>query len=142
MIGPQTPRQSRTEERDAYDVVTLRDKGTCQRCRRPGRLVERDHRQNRDGRNTVPSNLQLLCGPLSPGGGCHLWKTEHPREAVAEGWAVPRHTLLTPAEWPARRWLSTETGTLSLRWVLYDDVGGWEPISDVEAARIMEGVAA
>ena len=136
MIAQKRPRQTRAEERAAYEVATIRDADTCQRCRRNCGPIARDHRQNRDGRNTVPSNLQCL------GLACHLWKTEHPAEAVTEGWAVPRHTLLSPAEWPARRWVKTNLGTLRLAWVLYDDAGGWAEIDEIEALQRMGRSAA
>lgn len=135
MIGPKRPRLTKAEERDAYETVTHRDRGTCQRCRRPGLHVERDHRQGRDAFNTTPANLQLLCGPFSPGGGCHQWKTEHPADALAEGWTVPRYA--DPAAWPARRYVRTGIGTLRLAWVLYDDEGEWREIAEYLAHELM-----
>ena len=130
MIGPKRTPLTKAEERDAYELVTVRDSGTCQRCRRSGLVVERDHRQGRDRYNTTPANLQLLCGPFSPEGGCHKWKTEHPAEAYTEGWMVPRGQ--DPAEWPARRWVSDR-----LDWVLYDNDGYWERITEREAWQRM-----
>lgn len=137
MIGPKTPKPTEADNRRAYDTATLRDGGVrvdkrveggiCQRCLRDCGPIARDHRQNRDAFNTVPSNLQCL------GLGCHLWKTEHPEDAIGEGWAVPKNTPLSPAEWPARRWLKTGLGTVRLAWVLYDDAGGWVEIDNREA---------
>lgn len=135
MIRPKRLKQSEANKRDAYEVTYHRDKATCQKCRRPGLHVERDHRQNRDPFNTVPSNLQLLCGPFSPEGGCHKWKTEHPREAVAEGWAVPRWA--DPAEWPARRYFRNRWGVLRAGWALYADDGTVTEITEQEAFRRM-----
>lgn len=131
MIGSKRTRQTKADRRDAYETVNLRDKGICQRCRRPTLVVERDHRQGRDAFNTTPANLQLLCGPFSPGGGCHQWKTEHPEKALADGWTVPRS--VDPAEWPARRYLRTPVGTLRPAWVLYRDDGTWVEIAEYEA---------
>jgi hypothetical protein len=127
MIAPKVAKLTARQEHEAYELATLRDLDTCQRCRRDCGPIARDHRQNRMAGNTVASNLQCL-GLL-----CHTWKTEHPEEALAEGWAVPRHTTLSPAEWPARRWVKTGYGTLRLSWVLYDDQGEWFEIDQREA---------
>lgn len=129
MIGPKVAKPTPAEEADAYEIATNRDANTCQRCLRNCGPVARDHRKNRgqEGGWTIPSNLQCL------GLGCHLWKTEHPEKAVAEGWAVPGYRMAVPSEWPARRWIKTELGTLRKAWVLYDDEGGWEEISEVLA---------
>ncbi|GAA4176425.1 HNH endonuclease signature motif containing protein [Gryllotalpicola koreensis] len=142
MIGPkyeQTQRPSAAEEQLAYELVTLRDLGVCVKCRRvhPVFGVNRDHRKNRSqGGLTLASNLNLLCG--SGTDGCHGWVTEHPREAVAEGWAVPGWPLADPREWPARRWVKVPGRfTLSLVWVLYDDVGGFTQITEKEARKRM-----
>lgn len=124
-----TPKQ----EKDAYRIATERDGGLeveggiCQRCLRDCGPVERDHRQNRDPYNTVASNLQCL------GRKCHTWKTQNPEQALAEGWSVPKFTELTPEEFPARRYRRTPFGTLHPIWVLYDNVGGWTEIDEVEA---------
>ncbi len=115
MISPKRPKLTARQERDAYAAATARDDDTCQRCQRYCGPVQRDHRQGRDAYNTVVSNLQCL------GMACHQWKTEHPVQAVLDGWAVPRHTTLTPAEWPARRRIRTQFGTVRLGWVLYFD---------------------
>lgn len=132
MIGPKVTPPTPAEERDAYELATLRDSGTCQRCRRAAG-ANRDHRKNRSqGGLTLASNLQLLCGTGTTG--CHGWTTTHPAEAVAEGWAVPGWA--DPREWPARRWIRTVFG-LRLGWVLYDDAGGWVEISEAEAYERM-----
>ena len=134
MIQPKVAKPTAAEERDAYELVTLRDLDTCQRCRRDCGPIARDHRQNRQHGNTVVSNLNCL------GLRCHIWKTEHPAQALADGWAVPRYAK--PSEWPARRWILTELGVLELCWVLYDDEGTWERITDSEAADRMSGLIA
>lgn len=138
MIAQRRTKLTAAQERLAYAIATERDSidgfEVCQRCLRDCGGVHRDHRQNRDDFNTVPSNLQLL------GAGCHNWKTEHPTDAILDGWAVPRHTTLTPAEWPARRRIRTRFGTTRLAWVLYDDHGGYLEIDDTEARyRMFKG---
>ena len=129
VIGPKAAKPSRADEQTAYEIATLRDLNTCQRCRRDCGPIARDHRQNRMVGNTVASNLQCL------GLRCHQWKTEHPKDALAEGWAVPRYA--DPREWPARRWFKTEIGTLRLGWALLHDSGGVEEISEAEALERM-----
>lgn len=120
------------QEREAYELAALRDRGVCVRCRR-GEAPQLDHRQNRIPGNTVVSNLQTLC--LQD----HKWKSEHPRDALNEGWAVLRHTTMLPGEWPARRWVRSLYGTYRLTWVLYldaptEDGEWWLVIDDREAA--------
>lgn len=111
MIAPKTPKPSATDEKAAYDLATERDKERCVRCGAYG--IQRDHRQNRQSGNTVITNLQGLCPT------CHLWKTEHPEAAIAEGFAVPRWAR--PEWWPAYRW--------GIGWVFYlteaDSFGRW-----------------
>lgn len=132
MIGQKVAKPTSAQEADAYELATLRDSNTCQRCRRNCGPIARDHRKNRgQGGWTIPSNLQCL------GLGCHTWKTEHPEDAVVEGWAVPGFPMAVPREWPARRWLATEHGMLRLAWVLYDDAGLWEEIDEAEALERM-----
>ena len=139
MILPKTSKPSRAQERDAYELVTLRDRGACVRCGFTGQ-VERDHRQNRMPGNTVASNLQLLCGPFAPNGGCHKWKSEHPADAIAEGFAVSKYE--DPLVWPARRLFTGEHGIRTFGWVLYDNAGHVLEITAEEAARRMEGLVA
>jgi len=114
------------QEREAYDIVTARDGGMCQRCGLYG-PVDRDHRQNRDPYNTVPSNLQCLGSDF--GCGCHRFKTEHPGLALLEGLTVPRWAR--PELWPAYRF--------GVGWVLYDDDGGWQTINQATADLLMNG---
>ena len=119
-----------------WQLVTLRDGNVCVRCRRIGLAVSRDHRKNRSqGGLTVLSNLQLLCGDGTTG--CHGWATEHPAEAIAEGWAVPGWPTADPAEWPARRWVRIGHGVVRLAWVLYDNEGGVLQVTEEEARERM-----
>lgn len=138
MIKPKyegQPKPRPLDEADAYELATRRYGHTC--LFRPwdcAGAVERDQRQNRRSGNTVVSNLQCLCVVH------HKWKTEHPKEAIAEGWAVPGNPTADPAEWPARRHLRTAYGTFRLAWVLYDNVGGVREISEQEARERMESM--
>lgn len=136
MIKPKYEGQlkpSKADEADAYELVTMRDWNTCgfhlwDECQG---AVQRDHRQNRRPGNTVVSNLQLLCMVH------HKWKTEHPKKAIAEGWAVPSYPAAVPSEWPARRCVRTMYGTRRQAWVLYSDDGGVREITEVEARERM-----
>lgn len=129
MITPKLERPSKKDDSEAYNLATARDENTCQRCLRDCGPIARDHRQNRMPGNTIASNLQAL------GLRCHVWKTEHPADALAEGWAVPRWA--NPHEWPARRWVPTSRGTVLAAWVIYDDAGGWVEIPETEAFQRM-----
>lgn len=133
-ILPKTPKPTPREKELAYELATERDNDTCQRCLRDCGPIARDHRQNRQPGNTTTANLQLL------GLRCHQWKTEHPREAIREGWAVPSYA--DPKEWPARRWFKGDYGIVTLGWVLYRDDGKFLEITDEEAQRRMEGMVA
>jgi hypothetical protein len=132
VIGPKVSKPTKADEREAYELATLRDADTCQRCRRDCGPTARDHRRNRSQQGyTVASNLQVL------GLTCHLWKSEHPLSAVEDGWGVPGWADWR--EWPARRWLSTRQATQRLGWVLYDDEGGWVEITDRDALYRITG---
>lgn len=126
MIGPRPLKRTAAQEKTAYTTVTTRDQGCCVRC---GLTVpvDRDHRQNRDAFNTVPSNLQCLGNAF--GCGCHQWKTEHPQLALLEGFSVPRWAR--PELWPGYRF--------GVGWVLYDDEGGWRAVSQAVADLLMNG---
>lgn len=131
MTGPKRTPPTRLEEATAYEAATLRDRNICQRCLRWCGPIARDHRKNRSqGGWTVTENLQCL------GLDCHIWKSEHPRDAVTEGWAVP--SWADPYEYPARRWIRTRLGTRRLAWVIYRGTE-WDEISDDEAAVRREG---
>lgn len=143
MIRPKYEAQAKptsAEEHDAYELATLRDLDTCQKCRRNcgWGVTSRDHRKDRSvGGLTVVSNIQILGGTGTTG--CHGWKSANPAEALAEGWSVP--SWADPHEWPAHRWVRTSTsGLLWLAWVLYDDEGSWVEISDHEARDRMAGI--
>jgi hypothetical protein len=131
VIGPKTRKPTPAEEKQAYAISAGRDDLTCQKCLRWCGAPQQDHRQNRQPGNTVASNLQTL------GLMCHQWKSEHPRDALDEGWAVPRWA--DPAQWPARRWFRTPNGTVRAGWCLYDDRGGITEITEYDARRRMEG---
>ena len=131
MTGQRRTKLTPAQERNAYNVVTQRDEGRCVRCGKTG-PVERDHRQNRDAFNTVPSNLQCLGGAF--GCGCHQWKSEHPQLAVLEGFAVPRWAR--PDVWPAYRF--------GVGWVIYFDAPDgdgnyWRAITESTADLLMNG---
>jgi len=132
VIGPKRQKLTARQERDAYDAVTTRDQGRCVRCGHVG-PVERDHRQNRDPFNTVPSNLQLLGGDL--GCGCHRFKTEHPAVALREGFAVPRW-----ADWSF--WPAWRADVAS--WVIYFDAPDsrgrwWDEITAATSSLLTHG---
>ncbi|MET4780831.1 hypothetical protein ABIB56_000813 [Glaciihabitans sp. UYNi722] len=132
MIRPKQPKPSEREQREAYDLATLRDFDVCVRCRRDCGPTARDHRINRSqGGLTVVSNLQVM------GLECHKWATEHPAEAIREGWAAPSYA--TASEWPARRWFRGEYGVMTLGWVLLDDAGNVLEITSDEAELRMKG---
>lgn len=132
MVWQKTRKPTPMEERRAYAITEERDE-VCVRCRRGD--IQRDHRKNRSqGGLTLPSNLQLLCVS------CHEWKTTHPKDARADGLAVPGWAV--SADFPARRWLPTAIGTYRRAWVLYDDEGGWVEISHLEAIARGRGAIA
>lgn len=134
MITPKTAKPSKADEADAYELATLRDGDACLfRAWDCLGAAQRDHRQNRRPGNTVVSNIQLLCVTH------HQWKTEHPEEAIRDGWAVPSWPTVVPAEWPARRRMRGRYGVYVDVWVLYANDGTWRQISDEEARKRMEG---
>lgn len=137
MIAPKIERPTAADEKRAYEAAADRDGGRCVRCHHVGDL-QMDHRQNRSqmGR-TIVENLQQLCGPTGPNGGCHLWVTDHPEEASREGWNVPGWA--DPLAYPARRWVKTEVGTYKKVWGLYRDIVFVE-ISEREAADRRAGL--
>ena len=127
VIGPKTPKPSPADERRAYQAMTERDHNRCVKCGAYG--VERDHRQNRQTGNTVVSNLQGLCHEH------HVWKTEHPAEALRQGFAVPRWAQW--AFWPAWR---ADVGS----WVIYFDAPDsrgrwWDEITAATASLLTHG---
>ena len=133
MIGPKVDGPSARDEREAYELATIRDRATCVRCRAQGN-VQRDHRRNRSqGGRTVVENLQCLCPS------CHLWKTEHPKQATVEGWACPGWA--DPATFPAARMFTNDNGAKILGWCVYLPSGRVEEISVEEALRRMKGGA-
>lgn len=118
-----TPRRRKApQEKDAAwwtwatQMLAFRSGERCEHCGRDlnGR-VERHHRmRRRDGGDRLSNLLFLL--PV-----CHTWITEHPAEAVANGWIVEANGTLDPAEVPVRIGLN---GAL----FLLDDHGGRRPV--------------
>lgn len=140
MIAPKVDKPTSREEQEAYELAELRDGNVCQWCRR-GECgpVQMDHRKNRSqGGLTVVENLQQL-GMLH-----HLQKTDNPDTANREGHGVPGWAV--PADYPARRWIRTQVGTVRLAQVLYlpadkwADGPGWVEISEMEAATRRAGL--
>ena len=132
-ITPKMAALTARDEREAYELATLRDCETCVRCRRHGE-VQRDHRRNRSqGGRTVVENLQCMCNH------CHVWKSEHPKEAVELGWAVPGWA--EPGDWPARRMFLSDNGARILGWCFYLPNGRVQEISAETAARRLAGGA-
>lgn len=133
MILPKTDKPSEKQEREAYALATDRDKDSCVKCGNR-EWIERDHRQNRKAGNTVVENLQCLCHS------CHVWKTEHPLDARAQGFALK--STDDPLTFPARRLFRTDMGRLLLIWVVYLPAGNdpmFYEISEDEARKRMAG---
>lgn len=99
-------------------VALLRRCGyRCERCGHPlGENLERHHRQRREVGGDRLANLLALHSR------CHAYITEHPEEALANGWIVSSHAA-DPAAVPVR--LPGLTGTAL--WLLDDD-GGKRPV--------------
>lgn len=94
--------------------------GCCEICGVYG-ANNAHHRRNRSqGGTDTLSNLMLLCGSGTTG--CHGHVTEHPEEAVEEGWAI-RGRIAAPADVKVSRF----DRVLEARvYVLLDDDGGIE----------------
>lgn len=134
MIGPKADPIPKRDEQIAYELATLRDGETCVVCRK-SEWIERDHRKNRSqGGQTTVENIQLLCHSH------HLWKTEHPKEAIEKGLAVPGWA--DPAGYPGQRWFKTDNGHWVLSWCTYNKDGTVTSISNREALERREGRAA
>lgn len=126
MIGPRPSKQTAADERHARELVKNRDEGLCVRCGRPG--TNFDHRKGRGrGGRWEAANGQTLCGSGTTG--CHGWVTSHPAEALEHGFDVPGYAH--PELWPAYR--------VGLGFVLYDNTGGFQLISDATARLLTEG---
>jgi hypothetical protein len=143
VIGPKVEQPTARDEREAYELVELRDGGVCQKCRRSDYGINRDHRKGRGvGGRTEVQNLQLLCGSGTTG--CHGWRTSHPDDAARDGYAVPGWA--DPADYPARRWVRTNIGTVRIAQVLYlpadqwGDGPGFVEIGEMEAATRRAGL--
>jgi hypothetical protein len=135
VIRPKTPKPTKAQERQAYDIALARDEGRCQKCHR-GSPLTRDHRLNRSqGGLSTPANLQILCGSGTTG--CHGEVTHDLEMALREGWRVP--AWADPLRWPAARYFPSVAGTVRKGWALYDDAGGVTEITEEEARELMEG---
>ena len=112
-----TPRRRDSPQGDAdwwawaNPLLLTRCRGRCDRCGEVLHAMERHHRQRRQVGGDRLSNL-LALHPW-----CHTYITEHPTEAMANGWIVSSHAP-DPATVPVR--LSVGGGLL---WLL-DDKGG------------------
>lgn len=108
------------------DIILQRSGGRCEGCGEY-QPVQIHHRlyKSRGGRGTVPNGL-ALCG-LGNTGGCH--GIAHTGEGMELGWAIPSGSR--PELWPAWR--------PGQELVLYDDEGGFEPITAATARLLTEG---
>ena len=94
------PQEGRDWWEKATAALRYRSADRCERCRDPlsPDRAERHHRmRRRDGGDRL-SNLLWLCRK------CHAWITEHPAEAMANGWIVSALASppLDPATVPVR----------------------------------------
>jgi len=109
------PRWTADDWAEANQILWGRANGCCERCGRPiGESAERHHRQRREVGGDRLANL-LLLHPA-----CHQHITEHPDEAMTQGWIVstagPIGGTPDPAEVPVRLpdgylWLLRDDGT-------------------------------
>lgn len=80
---PLKPRRRTKAERDAWktlkQLVWIRDKGTCQRCGRPGTDAHHLLPKGRGGKDEL-SNLVILDRE------CHDWAHGHSKQAERDGW--------------------------------------------------------
>ena len=89
----------------------LRSRGLCERCQCDLNTVriERHHRIRRRDRGDRLSNLLALCSA------CHLWITDHPEEAYANGWSIRALDDVDPETMPVRingwLWLLSDNGS-------------------------------
>lgn len=124
--APQTPR----EQREAYELATLRDL-ECVRCHRGD--PQRHHRQGRDRLNTIPSNLILLCLH------CHQWAHAHPAEARAHGFIVSSYIPIEEiCEVPVLLYRQVDAKVLRRTWALLSDEGDVTWVGPRVAAECME----
>ena len=83
-------RQSKKRQREQRERVKMlreieADQEICQRCRQAGANQAHEYlRRSQGGSITEIEGIALICFE------CHRFITEHPRQAVAEGWAVTR----------------------------------------------------
>lgn len=140
MISPKRPKLTKAQEREAYDIATLRDE-ECVRCRRG--IPNRHHRQGRTPQNSIPSNLILLCGSGTTG--CHGHVHANPAEAMRLGYIVSNYVAVDRIkEVPVLLWRRIDGIVMRRTWALLDDCGAVTWIGPHEAERRMRevGVAA
>lgn len=87
--------------------------GRCEICGLYGANNAHHRRNKSQGGQDVLSNLMLLCGSGTTG--CHGFVTEHPTDAVVEGWTIQGVVAV-----PAR----TEVRVRGVKGLL-DDAGGF-----------------
>lgn len=103
----EAPRWTRADWVKANTLLMERSGGVCERCRKPDcGPFERHHRKRRRDGGDRLANLLLLGRP------CHVWVTEHPREAREAGWIVPvwGDPLVVPVLVGSRWWLLDDAG--------------------------------
>lgn len=105
-------------------TIGERSQGVCEGCgERRGENIHHRKFKSRGGENTV-ENAILLCG-FGNSSGCH--GRAHSGDGAELGWAVPRYAR--PELWPAHRF--------GVGWVIYDNDGGWQEITESTAEFIM-----
>ena len=76
-------RRKEQKKRTDYLRSIEADMAVCERCwHAKATDCHEVLRRSQGGSITDPANLRLLCRP------CHRWLTEHPRQAIAEGWQI------------------------------------------------------
>ena len=123
MITPKREKQPKNIPAKNRAVVEERSGGRCEGCGAVGDL-ELHHRKykSRGGTHDV-HNLIALCG-MGNTSGCH--GVAHTK-GYGYGWAIP--SWGRTGIWPAWRFGDG--------WVVYDDNGGWQTITESTAELIM-----
>jgi hypothetical protein len=114
------PRATKAVQEAARRIVRIRDGHQCQMCGRS--IVDYPssihHRINKGSGGSAklerPSLLIRMCGTGTTG--CHGYVTEHPKDAAATGWILPKNN---PDIEP-----TTEPVLTYLGWFTFDDEGG------------------
>lgn len=124
MIGPKAPKQPRQIPSRNEAVVKARSGGVCESCgTKPGANIHHRQYLSRGGTHDV-HNLIHLCG-MGNVNGCH--GRAH-KDGEQEGLAIGRgyRSELIPV---LRRGV----------WVLPDDAGGWQELTETTAHLLMKG---